>query len=434
MRTRAEFDEFYEQNLLPHLKELEVERIKCARKAYLYLIPYSIFCLLLTVTLVKNIGFALFDAPGEICGSYIALIFGIGYAIYYAIIKSYVSDFKEYIITGIVGFVDDTLKYQKDGKIKRKEFRKCKIFKMGVDTYSGDDRVVGKIGSTKIRFSEIHAEYTTNDTSHTIFKGLFFVADFNKDFQGRTFLLPDRAEAALGWIGTKLQSLNKAHGDLVKLEDPVFERLFAVYGSDQIEARYILTPSLMERVVNFKRKSLGAGARELHMSFVDSNVYIALSYSRNLFEPSVFKTILDPQDIRQYFDDLIFVLGIVEDLNLNLRIWSKKPTQAVDDDLESQVEWGESAVEPLPASKPGVLPYALPVAPFAIGEGVSHAAHGSGTVLACVMTGQQWAVRVDFSTGERSVQSRFLKGGERKAHLISREMQVEYGRPYWKKD
>jgi hypothetical protein len=50
------------------------------------------------------------------------------------------------------------------------------------------------------------------------------------------------------------------------------------------------------------------------------------------------------------------------------------------------------------------------------------------------MTGQQWAVRVDFSTGERSVQSRFLKGGERKAHLISREMQVEYGRPYWKKD
>ena len=229
---------------------------------------------------------------------------------------------------------------------------------MGVDTYSGDDRVVGKIGSTKIRFSEIHAEYTTNDTSHTIFKGLFFVADFNKDFQGRTFLLPDRAEAALGWIGTKLQSLNKAHGDLVKLEDPVFERLFAVYGSDQIEARYILTPSLMERVVNFKRKSLGAGARELHMSFVDSNVYIALSYSRNLFEPSVFKTILDPQDTRQYFDDLIFVLGIVEDLNLNLRIWSKRPDVSKEpakvvynldgtvNYSNEEVEWIEPSVSP----------------------------------------------------------------------------------------
>ena len=49
----------------------------------------------------------------------------------------------------------------------------------------------GKIGSTQVEFSEIHAEYKTEyrDSKgrrrvnwHTIFKGLLFSVDFNKHF------------------------------------------------------------------------------------------------------------------------------------------------------------------------------------------------------------------------------------------------------------
>ena len=49
-------------------------------------------------------------------------------------------------------------------------------------------------------------------------------------------------------IGQKLQSFTTAFSkrQLIKLEDPEFEKLFAVYGDDQIEARYILTPALMQ--------------------------------------------------------------------------------------------------------------------------------------------------------------------------------------------
>ncbi|MFT5169968.1 MAG: hypothetical protein ACI8Q2_000583, partial [Candidatus Omnitrophota bacterium] len=44
----------------------------------------------------------------------------------------------------------------------------------------------------------------------------------------------------------------------------------------------------------------------------------------NLFEPRIFKTLLDFKPIEEYFEDLSFAIGIVEDLNLNTRIWSKE--------------------------------------------------------------------------------------------------------------
>ena len=58
-----------------------------------------------------------------------------------------------------------------------------------------------------------------------------------------------------GFLGTKLQKMNKGRGDLVKLENPEFESEFAVYSGDQIESRYILSSSLMERILSFKKQS-----------------------------------------------------------------------------------------------------------------------------------------------------------------------------------
>ena len=60
------------------------------------------------------------------------------------------------------------------------------------------------------------------------------------------------------------------------------------------------------------------------MSFVGSKVFVAVSFTRNLFEPKLFRTLLDFGLIQEYFEDLQLAIGIVEDLNLNTRIWSKE--------------------------------------------------------------------------------------------------------------
>jgi hypothetical protein len=186
--------------------------------------------------------------------------------------------------------------------------------------YNGDDYVAGKVGATSIEFSELHIEHETSDgrrrQRHTVFQGIFFIADFNKKFKTSTYVLPDVMERALGSLGKFLQSKNPARNELVSLENPEFEKYFVVYGDDQIEARYILSPALMERLVALRKKS----GKNIYVAFKESKIYIAISHGA-IFEPSIFGTILSFEPIRKYYEDLNFAVGVVDDLNLNTRIW-----------------------------------------------------------------------------------------------------------------
>jgi len=324
MKTLEDLKKLYGTTLLPYLKILEQERKEIAGK-----LTYIGLAILGTLILIITFFFNrvhdktnLFIFPGIIG---IVIFFGV----YHFLTKDYVKEFKAKIIQRIVSFIDENLAYNALSCIPQTQFISSRIFKRHPDRYKGDDLVQGKLGATQIEFSEIHAEYKTEYTDskgnrrtqwHTIFKGLFFISDFNKNFKGRTIVLPDTAERIFGHIGKMFQSWNVMRGELIRLEDIEFEKLFAVYGDDQIEARYILSTSLMKRIVDFKKKS----KRPIHLSFVGSKIYVAVSYTKSLFEPRVFKTILDFTPIQEYFEDLILAVGLVEDLNLNTRIWSKQ--------------------------------------------------------------------------------------------------------------
>jgi hypothetical protein len=203
---------------------------------------------------------------------------------------------------------------------------------------TGDDLVSGTLGETAIQFSEIHAKRvdivrrsssssSTNRTKKTvtpIFRGLFFVADFNKSFKGTTIVLPDTAQRLFGDMGQALQGLNVQNGQLIKMEDPEFEKLFVVYGQDQVEARYILSTSLMRRIVDFRNRT----KKEMRLSFSASKLYVAIPFQRELFEPKIMESLLNISHVQEYYDDLKLVVDIVDELNLNTRIWTQKGAAA----------------------------------------------------------------------------------------------------------
>ncbi len=306
---------FYQKELVPEIELLEQDRKKIAKKM---IIIGVVLAALVTpfVFIFEDIGDILFPTV-------IAIAIFAGLLHYFS--KDYACEFKENVLRKIVNYIDPNLVYTPTMCISEGLFMHSGIFRRGIDRYKGDDHVEGKIGATKIEFSEIHAEYITRDskgrtTHHTIFKGLFFIGDFNKHFKTDTYVLPDQAEKFLGGLGGMLQGVNKKYGELIKMEDPVFEKEFVVYGEDQIEARYILSPALMERITKFQKKS----GKRISMSFKGSNVYIAIPFAKNLFEPKIFSTILDFKPVKEFFDDFALMIDIVEDLNLNTRIWTKK--------------------------------------------------------------------------------------------------------------
>jgi len=320
IKTKKQLQEYYDQVLLEDLNILESNRKKIVQKLLLAFASLFVLILLLAGVMLGT-GSPVLMIPISIFVS----IFS-GYAIYTYLIRDYVRDYKGKIIGKIVSFIDNNLKYQPTGYVDENVYMQSELFPRRTDRYNGDDLVEGKLGETNVKFSELHTQYKTTSTNskghtqthwHTIFKGLFFMADFNKSFKTKTVVLPDMAESLFGNVGTKLQSWNKSHGELVKLEDPEFEELFVVYGEDQVEARYILSTSLMKRIVDFKKKT----NKEIHLSFVGSKVFVAISYKKDLFEPKIFTSLLDFQQINEYYNDLRLAIDIVEDLNLNTRIW-----------------------------------------------------------------------------------------------------------------
>jgi hypothetical protein len=318
VKTLEDFTNFYNATLLADLKALEQERREIAFKLTCVII--AVLCIVGVCLLIwwkRNVIIPALIAPAVIC-----IIAGV--VICHFMTKGYVARFKSLVIGKIVHFIDENLNYDADECIDKSTFMLSKIFTTKPNRYKGDDLVWGKTGATEIKFSEIKAEHESgsgkNRRRYTIFKGLFFIGDFNKHFTCETVVLPDTAEKLFGHFGQKLQSMNIFRGQLIKLEDPEFENHFVVYGDDQIQARYILSMSLMERIVEFRKKT----GRKIYLSFVGSKVFVAVSYTKSLFEPRLFRTLLDFEPIREYFEDLQLTIGIVDDLNLNTRIWSKQ--------------------------------------------------------------------------------------------------------------
>jgi hypothetical protein len=165
----------------------------------------------------------------------------------------------------------------------------------------------------KIDYQHFAEEVFSNKVSRkSLFKGLFFSANFPKNSKGKTLIIPKL-------LNSNIHSLNIGKRQIIKLEDPEFTKFFTVYGNDQVEARYILSTNLMAKLVNFRKKA----GRNIYVSFVDNMIYIAIEYAEDVFEPKLFKTMLSFAPMREYFENIQLMLGIVEDLNLNRHIWSQ---------------------------------------------------------------------------------------------------------------
>lgn len=77
-----------------------------------------------------------------------------------------------------------------------------------------------------------------------------------------------------------LEKLNK-----IVLEDPVFNRKYTAYSSDEVEGRYLLTTGFMERFNNIRT---AFGVNNIKCSFYAKDFMIAIRTRKDLFELAVF--------------------------------------------------------------------------------------------------------------------------------------------------
>ena len=313
MKSLSQLTDFYYKDLFPTLQELENRRQRVKFRVILSGMVLLIVDLMVFSFFRDNLDWLLF------------LNIAVGSFLYKFITHDYTQEFKERVIEPLIHFIDRDLRYVEDMHISESKFINSRLFTSTPDKIEGNDYIAGMIDGVKIELSDMHAQKRDKDSKgrsswRTIFRGLFIITEFNKNFSGKTVVLPDSAQNSFGdLIGNWLQSHNINRDELIKMDDPEFEREFVVYGSDQIEARYILSHSLMKRLLGFKRKS----GHKVYVSFVYNNVYIAIEYGKDLFEPSVFNTLLDYKVAMDYLQTLHLAVSIRQELNIDQKIWSR---------------------------------------------------------------------------------------------------------------
>ena len=98
-----------------------------------------------------------------------------------------------------------------------------------------------------------------------------------KKFLSKTIVVKNAA-ALMQWFEEKKLGLQRAN-----LVDPEFEKMFSVYTNDQVDARYLIDPVIIER---FKNMAEIYSAKGITASYYDHQLLLLIPSKIDLFEPA----------------------------------------------------------------------------------------------------------------------------------------------------
>lgn len=96
--------------------------------------------------------------------------------------------------------------------------------------------------------------------------------------------------------------------------DPAFENIFDAYTNDQVEARYLVDPLMIERLVAIYEKYKG---NKMAVAFYDSKMLVLIASKHNHFEPADIEIpATDPRSILNMKQEIGDILSIIDYLDL----------------------------------------------------------------------------------------------------------------------
>lgn len=212
----------------------------------------------------------------------------------------------------IVKYFGESFTYSREAAINQSMLSASHIVPIGNRVYAKDE-IRGVYKNISIRFAEIETKKVTgtgkNRRVKRLFKGLFITMSFHKPFHGTTIVRKD--------AGQWRKWANAGELETVSLEDPQFEKEFEVYSTDQVEARYILTPEFMIRLLDLLKQEHGTS---LECSFINETLSISIATKKNRFEVgSIEDNVNDWSVISRLFHEINDIIQIADFLEVTAK-------------------------------------------------------------------------------------------------------------------
>lgn len=294
------FSEFFDRDVLPELHARDSVRVGAVRNGLIYAL------MVLIVLGAVGLG-VLIRFDGFVFGVFILGVAVIGaYSAFRLATDNIRSETKGRIVTAIVGYVG--WQFNSDvSSFDMTPYRGLFLLPKNIDRSSFEDSLSGQVHGASFRSVEAHLEKQTRDSDgdkkwSTVFRGQLMALDFPTKTFGRTIVLRDK-----GWFNPKKHDNMKRIG----LVDPVFEKLFEAYGTDQVEGRIILDPAFMQKIVDLERAVSG---KNIRFGFDRDRLYIAVETPNQFEAGSMFKSLTSPDPTQKILHEVGAVFDIVDTL------------------------------------------------------------------------------------------------------------------------
>lgn len=239
--TQALADEL-ERALEPTLRELELLRtqaIRAVKARSVTRLPAGIVILVVLYVMAQwNKGL---DPLGMLFMAFVGAMIGEGWAVWKPD-RDYTREYKARVLPQIARrFGDLTYRRASAGGI-------AMLRERGIlprhDSARVEDEIAGTHHGMPVSIVEARLKARKGKHTRVVFDGLLVQLTLPRSLTATTAIAPDRG--ALGNLTAQWRSMGLQQ---VRLEDPRFEARYEVYGSDQVEARALLTPAFMERLM-----------------------------------------------------------------------------------------------------------------------------------------------------------------------------------------
>lgn len=175
----------------------------------------------------------------------------------------------------------------------------------------------GAFGGLDITMHEAHLQEWQGSGRNrrlvTVFRGVVMGYRFARAFHGITVL--QRDQGALSWLDDGRETLGGVAMERVRMVDPRFESVFEVFGTDQVEARYLVHPAFCERLIETEAAFHGTNLR---LVFAEGRVVVVLD-TQDWFESGGLDAAGDEARLRETIGQLGALLDLARTLNERAR-------------------------------------------------------------------------------------------------------------------
>lgn len=286
------FPEYYEEEIAPYLRSKEAARKETVTN--FFIIIGSLGALALAVMAFGPFGEANLQA---------GVFVGIGAS---AVGVWLLNRTRDDITHGLLERICSKLGFSYKLKLDRPEYYK-RFKSLGLlpshNREAWEDEVGGSHENASFSMCEAHLKYKSsgkNSSTRTVFHGQLMVLDYPKSFMGTTVIKRDRGVLnRFTKPGSEFQRVGLASGE--------FEKAFEAWSTDQVEARDLLDPVVLERFQELERLF---GGKALRAAFDGGEILIAIETGDRLNMGTLFK----PLESRARVETILKEFDVIFDL------------------------------------------------------------------------------------------------------------------------